>query len=157
VGAEEEAEEEEDEEALDFDDDNDFSQEVDTGALFDLLLDSDEDKGEDGKDDDSFFSLDDEDGFDEDEDETEEEDGEEDDSFDFDDEDEADDEEDEDDDILSSFFSFSNELKTMTVFEKMRFDGRTVETISFETLEGLVEAQKERRRRERLNASTDQV
>ena len=152
-----EEEEEEDEEALDFDDDNDFSQEVDTGALFDLLLDSDEDKDEDGEDDDSFFSLDDEDGFDEDEDETEEEDGEEDDSFDFDDEDEADDEEDEDDDILSSFFSFSNELKTMTVFEKMRFDGRTVETISFETLEGLVEAQKERRRRERLNASTDQV
>ena len=69
------------------------------------------------------------------------------------DEDEEDeDEEDEDDDILSSFFSFSNELKTMTVFEKMRFDGRTVEPISLEALEGLAEAQKERRRRERLNS-----
>ena len=136
----------EDEEAMDLGGDDDFSQEVDTGALFDLLLDSDEDSG--GDDDDSFFSLDD----DEDE-EDEDDDFDEDEDDDFDDEDE--DEEEDDDDILSSFFSFSNELKTMTVFEKMRFDGRTVETISFETLESLVEAQKERRRRERLNASTE--
>lgn len=135
---------------LDEEEDEDYGGELDSGELLDLLSDSDEEGDED--DDLLFFSDDeDEERFD-DEDEDEEED--EDDELDIDDEDE---DEDDEDDILSSFFSFSNELKTMTVFEKMRFDGRTVEPISFETLESLVEAQKERRRRERLNASTEQV
>ena len=70
-------------------------------------------------------------------------------------EDEADSEDDEDDeddeDILSSFYSFANQLKAMTVFEKMRFDGVTVETITVDALETLVQAQKEKRRQERLN------
>ena len=135
-------------ETVDFDDS--FSEELDTGALFDLLLDSDE-----SDDEDDFFSLDSEDeeagedaeGIDdESDDETED-----DEDFSFGDGEDEDGDED-DDDILSSFFSFSNELKTMTVFEKMRFDGRTTEEISFETLEGLVQAQKERKRRERLNS-----
>ena len=137
------SEPESEEESLD--DDSDFSQELDTGALFDLLLDSDENEDEN-----DFFSTDDED---EDEDEDEDDEGEDDEDFSFED-DEDEDENEEDDDILSSFFSFSNELKTMTVFEKMRFDGRSVEPISFETLESLVETQKERKRRERLNNST---
>ena len=67
------------------------------------------------------------------------------------DDDAAEDAEEGEDDVLSSFYSFANQLKTMTVFEKMRFDGRTVEPISVETLESLVQAQKERRRKERLN------
>ena len=128
-----------------FDLDSEFSEEVDTGALFDLLLDSDEND----ESDDDFFSLDSDEEEEGDEEEIEDEDEEEEDDFDFGSEDE---EESDEDDILSSFFSFSNELKTMTVFEKMRFDGRTTETISFETLEGLVQAQKERKRRERLNS-----
>ena len=139
-------------ENADLDNDEDYSGEVDAGALFDLLLDSDEDEADD------FFSSDDEFGDgDEETEETDEadEDSDEEDSFDFDEDLDGDEEDsEEDDDILSSFFSFSNELKTMTVFEKMRFDGRTVEPISFETLESLVEAQKERRRRERLNNTT---
>ena len=141
---------------------DDFSEEVDSGALFDLLL------GDDEESEDDFFSTDD-DFFPDEDDETAEEDSlsfqddtDEDEALDAEDaphdgeedEDEEDEDEDDedDDDILSSFFSFSNELKTMTVFEKMRFDGRTVEPISLEALEGLAEAQKERRRRERLNS-----
>ena len=135
---------------LDEEEDEDYGGELDSGELLDLLTDSDEENGED--DDLLFFSDDEDEESSDDEDEEEEEEDDEDDDFDSDDEDEED-----EDDILSSFFSFSNELKTMTVFEKMRFDGRTVEPISFETLESLVEAQKERRRRERLNASSDQV
>ena len=138
---------EDEEEALS---DDAFSEEADTGALFELLLDSD-----DADENDDFFSLDEEEededeGEDEDED-TSDDDDEEDSFFDSDEEGAEDEEAEDDDDILSSFFSFSNELKTMTVFEKMRFDGRSVEQISFDTLDGLVEAQKERRRRERLN------
>ena len=136
---------------------DDFSEEADSGALFDLLLGDDDEESED-----DFFSTDD-DFFPDEDDETAEEDSlsfqddtDEDEALDAEDEpldgEEDEDEEDEDDDILSSFFSFSNELKTMTVFEKMRFDGRTVEPISLEALEGLAEAQKERRRRERLNS-----
>ena len=125
--------------------DDSFSREAEDGALFDLLLEDDDDSDLDA----DFFS-DDED--DEDEDENDE-----DEDQDEDDEDLDEDLDDDEDDILSSFFSFSNELKTMTVFEKMRFDGRTTETISFETLEGLVQAQRERRRQERLNANADQV
>ncbi|MBQ6159568.1 MAG: DUF87 domain-containing protein [Oscillospiraceae bacterium] len=137
------------EEALD--DDGDFSRELDTGALFDLLLDPDENEEED-----DFFSLDSDDEAEEEAEDAEDagdeaEDADED--FSFGDEEENEDESEQDDDILSSFFSFSNELKTMTVFEKMRFDGRSVEPISFETLEGLVQAQKERKRRERLNST----
>ena len=138
---------EDEEEALS---DDAFSEEADTGALFELLLESD-----DADENDDFFSLDEEEededeGEDEDED-TSDDDDEEDSFFDSDEEGSEDEEAEDDDDILSSFFSFSNELKTMTVFEKMRFDGRSVEQISFDTLDGLVEAQKERRRRERLN------
>ena len=128
--------------------DDSFSREAEDGVLFDLLLEDDDDDSDLDAD---FFS-DDEDNEDEDEDD-EDEDADEDE----DDEDLDEDLDDDEDDILSSFFSFSNELKTMTVFEKMRFDGRTTETISFETLEGLVQAQRERRRQERLNANADQV
>ncbi|MBQ5468657.1 MAG: hypothetical protein IIT62_07085, partial [Oscillospiraceae bacterium] len=139
---------------------DDFSEEADSGALFDLLL------GDDEESEDDFFSTDD-DFFPDEDDETAEEDSlsfqddtDEDEALDAEDEpldgeedeDEEDVDDEDDDDILSSFFSFSNELKTMTVFEKMRFDGRTVEPISLEALEGLAEAQKERRRRERLNS-----
>jgi hypothetical protein len=145
-------------EEIEQDEQDDFSEEVDSGALFDLLLGDDDEESED-----DFFSTDD-DFFPDEDDETAEEDSlsfqddtDEDEALDAEDEpldgEEDEDEEDEDDDdILSSFFSFSNELKTMTVFEKMRFDGRTVEPISLEALEGLAEAQKERRRRERLNS-----
>ena len=125
---------------------DEFSDEVDTGALFELLLDSDEDDETD-----DFFS---------DDSDEENEDDKDDEDSDFDEEDsgdalwnESDEEEDDDDDILSSFFSFSNELKTMTVFEKMRFDGRSAEPINFEALDGLVQAQLERKRRERLNST----
>ena len=145
-----EGEGEEDEAVLPAEDD--YSDEVDTGALFELLSD-DEDE-----DLDDFFSADDEDEEDSDEDEDEDEldeldldeldEGDEDE-----DEDEDEDDDENDDDILSSFFTFSNELKTMTVFEKMRFDGRMTEPISFEALEDLVEAQKERRRRDQLAGS----
>ena len=119
-----------------------------------------------GEDDelDDFFTLDDEEEERIDTDEEEEDEGDEelDDEFDLDglgdlDEEDEDEDMDGDDDILSSFFSFSNELKTMSVFERMRFDGRTVEPISFETLESLVEAQKERRRRERLGSMAQDV
>lgn len=141
------------------DSDDEFSPEADSGALFDLLFDSDED--------DDLFSLDQDEEEDEDYDEDEdtasgeEDEDEEDEDLGLllsgtSDEDEDEDNED-DDDILSSFFSFSNELKTMTVFEKMRFDGRSVEPISFESLEGLVQAQKERRRREQLNDQSADV
>ena len=129
----------------------------DLSDLEDVVLGDDDEESED-----DFFSTDD-DFFPDEDDETAEEDSlsfqddtDEDEALDAEDEpldgEEDEDEEDEDDDILSSFFSFSNELKTMTVFEKMRFDGRTVEPISLEALEGLAEAQKERRRRERLNS-----
>ena len=133
---------------------DDFSQELDSGALFELLSDDEDDDLGD------FFSMDDEneeesDDEDDEDDEDYEDEDDDTDSFDELSDDEGEDS-DEDDDILSSFFSFSNELKTMTVFEKMRFDGRTVEPISFETLESLVQAQKERRRRELLNGSADQ-
>ena len=147
------------EDELDLDDEtegseDDFSQELDSGALFELLSDDEDDDLGD------FFSMDDEneeesDDEDDEDDEDYEDEDDDTDSFDELSDDEGEDS-DEDDDILSSFFSFSNELKTMTVFEKMRFDGRTVEPISFETLESLVQAQKERRRRELLNGSADQ-
>ena len=139
-------------------DEDDFSQEADNGALFEMLTEGEDDELDD------FFTLDDEEEERIDTDEEEEDEGDEelDDEFDLDglgdlDEEDEDEDMDGDDDILSSFFSFSNELKTMSVFERMRFDGRTVEPISFETLESLVEAQKERRRRERLGSMAQDV
>ena len=161
----EDEEDEDMEDEIAGDDDDDFSQEVDSGVLFELLSDDEDGDLDDFFSDDNSIIDEEDDEEDEDGEDTEvidaEDDDDDDTDFDLDglDESSLDEEEeegDEDDDILSSFFSFSNELKTMTVFEKMRFDGRTSEPISFETLESLVEAQKERRRRELLGESADQ-
>ena len=144
---EEDWEEESQESEEDYDED-DYSPEAD-GSLLESLLDQDEDDGLD-----LFLDVDfdqeDEDDEDQDDEESDEEDEDED------GDEVSDDLEEDEDDILSSFYSFANELKTMNVFEKMRFDGRTVETISFQDLEGLVRDQQERKRKERLNAFSGQ-
>ncbi|MBR6376256.1 MAG: ATP-binding protein [Oscillospiraceae bacterium] len=127
----------------------DYSPEAE-GSLLESLLDQDEEDNFD-----LFLDVDFDQEDEEDEDQEDEESDEDEDADENNDEAAGDLEEDEDD-ILSSFYSFANELKTMNVFEKMRFDGRTVETISFQDLEGLVRDQQERRRRERLNAVSGQ-
>ena len=54
---------------------------------------------------------------------------------------------DEDDDIMSSFFSFANEIRSMTLYERMRLDGITVEDITFDELDELVRSLAEKKRR----------
>ena len=57
-----------------------------------------------------------------------------------------------DDDILSSFFSFANEIRSMTVYERMRLDGLTVEDITFDELDELVRNLAEKKRRSTIEA-----
>ena len=146
---EEHWEEESQESEEDYDED-DYSPEAD-GSLLESLLDQDEDDGLD-----LFLDVDFDQEDEDDEDQDDEESDEDDEDEDEDGDEVSDDLEEDEDDILSSFYSFANELKTMNVFEKMRFDGRTVETISFQDLEGLVRDQQERKRKERLNAFSGQ-
>lgn len=60
--------------------------------------------------------------------------------------------EDEDDDIMSSFFSFANEVRSMTLYERMRLDGVVVENITFDELEELVRTLAEKKRRVTIEA-----
>ena len=59
---------------------------------------------------------------------------------------------DEDDDIMSSFLSFANEIRSMTLYERMRLDGLTVEDITFDELDELVRALAEKKRRNTIEA-----
>jgi hypothetical protein len=59
---------------------------------------------------------------------------------------------DDDDDIMSSFFSFANEVRSMTLYERMRLDGVVVEDITFDELDELVHALAEKKRRATIEA-----
>lgn len=59
---------------------------------------------------------------------------------------------DDDDDIMSSFFSFANEVRSMTLYERMRLDGVVVENITFDELDELVHALAEKKRRATIEA-----
>ena len=57
---------------------------------------------------------------------------------------------DEDNDIMASFFSFANEIQSMTLFERMQLDGLTVTDITFDELDELVRTLAEKKRRKKI-------
>ncbi len=143
--------------------DDDAPAEEEDGALVDLFearldLDGDGDTGEDTSDaagpgdgdeyDEDEYDEDEYDEDEDDEDEDEDEDGYDEDESEEGDEDESEegDEDESDEDFMSSFCSFASSLMNMTVFERMRANGRDTMEISFEDLAAEARAQSERRR-----------